>query len=492
MPNYLYSFCILYNMEKELWKDKNWLTEQYWGFNLSLRKMNEIVGIKDHGYTITKWMLIHEIPRRQERENTNEGIERLHDQNWLTEQYWGFELSQDEIADILGCSRSNVALGMQEFNIPTREKTLQPYHFPEWLIEQYYDEKISSHTNDKLDYWMRQYNLPLELNRLSLTYRDKKGRKFCYICEQWLNENCFNKCKKESDGLKQGCKKCTKKHGLERREKNRIIALQIYSDGYMNCSLCGKDDIDCLSFDHIEGGGNKHIKKDKIKGQLYRWLKRNNYPDGFRVLCHNCNHKERMRLSDNKIAEEKKQQAIKKIPKNIIEEDIIDVPFKKIEETPKRGKRSAYMKRHRSRPEVKAHIKEQGKEYRSRPEVKAHKKEYGTKYEQRPEVKARRKEQKKKYCQTNKEHERIKHKHWRYRVMALQVYSNGYMNCSLCGEDNIDCLAIDHINGNGGKHRKKDIKAKNFALWLSSNNYPDGYRILCHNCNHKECLSTIE
>jgi hypothetical protein len=22
---------------------------------------------------------------------------------------------------------------------------------------------------------------------------------------------------------------------------------------------------------------------------LYLWLKRNNYPTGFRVLCHNCN-----------------------------------------------------------------------------------------------------------------------------------------------------------------------------------------------------------
>jgi len=45
-----------------------------------------------------------------------------------------------------------------------------------------------------------------------------------------------------------------------------------------------------LTIDHINGGGNK--QKQEIGGagiKLYLWMKRNNYPSGFQVLCMNCN-----------------------------------------------------------------------------------------------------------------------------------------------------------------------------------------------------------
>lgn len=42
----------------------------------------------------------------------------------------------------------------------------------------------------------------------------------------------------------------------------------------------------CLSIDHIKGGGNKHLKL--IKGNLYNWLIKNNFPTGFQTLCMNC------------------------------------------------------------------------------------------------------------------------------------------------------------------------------------------------------------
>jgi hypothetical protein len=59
-----------------------------------------------------------------------------------------------------------------------------------------------------------------------------------------------------------------------------------YSFGSMRCAACGFNDIRSLSIDHINGGGRKHLKE--IKGSLYAWLKRNNYPLGFQVLCMNC------------------------------------------------------------------------------------------------------------------------------------------------------------------------------------------------------------
>ena len=54
--------------------------------------------------------------------------------------------------------------------------------------------------------------------------------------------------------------------------------------------------------------------------------------------------------------------------------------------------------------------------------------------------------------------------------------------CECCGESHIEFLAVDHIDGGGRKHRV-EIKSTNIALWIIRNNFPKGFRILCHNCN---------
>jgi hypothetical protein len=41
----------------------------------------------------------------------------------------------------------------------------------------------------------------------------------------------------------------------------------------------------------IGGGGNKHRKSIKNRN-FYLWLKQNDYPSGYRVLCMNCNFAE--------------------------------------------------------------------------------------------------------------------------------------------------------------------------------------------------------
>lgn len=56
--------------------------------------------------------------------------------------------------------------------------------------------------------------------------------------------------------------------------------------------------------------------------------------------------------------------------------------------------------------------------------------------------------------------------------------------CACCGESRIEFLAIDHINGGGGKHRRETGGGgSNFYRWLRNNNFPEGFRVLCHNCN---------
>lgn len=62
------------------------------------------------------------------------------------------------------------------------------------------------------------------------------------------------------------------------------------------CACCGENIFEFLAIDHINGGGIKHRKEVFGKnwrtgtGQnMCRWLRKNGFPKGFQVLCHNCN-----------------------------------------------------------------------------------------------------------------------------------------------------------------------------------------------------------
>lgn len=75
------------------------------------------------------------------------------------------------------------------------------------------------------------------------------------------------------------------------REKIRRHVIKHYSNGKMCCACCGENLYEFLCIDHIAGGGNKH--RGEIKRgtgcAFYVWLKKNHYPEGYRVLCYNCN-----------------------------------------------------------------------------------------------------------------------------------------------------------------------------------------------------------
>lgn len=58
------------------------------------------------------------------------------------------------------------------------------------------------------------------------------------------------------------------------------------------------------------------------------------------------------------------------------------------------------------------------------------------------------------------------------------------MCCACCGEQHVEFLALDHIDGDGNEERRElnAIGAK-FYRFLRQNHYPPGLRVLCHNCN---------
>lgn len=71
----------------------------------------------------------------------------------------------------------------------------------------------------------------------------------------------------------------------------------------------------------------------------------------------------------------------------------------------------------------------------------------------------------------------------RLRKEALDHYGGA---CSCCEETAFEFLAIDHIDGGGNKHRKEVSNGNGgyaFYLFLRREGWPEGFRVLCHNCN---------
>jgi len=70
----------------------------------------------------------------------------------------------------------------------------------------------------------------------------------------------------------------------------RMEAILAYSGGKRPCcACCGENEISFLQIDHQDR--SKAVRKDIGDNgtALVRWLKKNNYPPGFQLLCPSCN-----------------------------------------------------------------------------------------------------------------------------------------------------------------------------------------------------------
>jgi hypothetical protein len=80
--------------------------------------------------------------------------------------------------------------------------------------------------------------------------------------------------------------------------------MSFYTGGEKTCRLCGQCDLDVLTLDHVQNDGSFHRKAvfgpHGMAGSVgtgtrtYRWVIDNNYPEGFQVLCLNCNYKKHL------------------------------------------------------------------------------------------------------------------------------------------------------------------------------------------------------
>lgn len=132
--------------------------------------------------------------------------------------------------------------------------------------------------------------------------------------------------------------------------------------------------------------------------------------------------------------------------------------------------------------------KQKNRKWKNTPEQKAKRRAYSQlpkekqrklEYSRKPEVITRKKEYDKtpKRMQINRIRLRKHYQELRKKII------NGYGGkCECCGERTEEFLTIDHISGNGAKHRK-NINGSLY-LFLKNKNFPrNGFRLLCYNCN---------
>ena len=125
-------------------------------------------------------------------------------------------------------------------------------------------------------------------------YRCKEFKEFSAFYVDHGREAYFGKCKLcASEIIEEFKKQNPLTYRLQTKKAQRRLVKEIidHYGGKCACPSCGETELEFLVIDHINGGGNKH--RAEIGGLggagFYRWIKRNNFPEGFQVLCHNCN-----------------------------------------------------------------------------------------------------------------------------------------------------------------------------------------------------------
>ena len=71
------------------------------------------------------------------------------------------------------------------------------------------------------------------------------------------------------------------------------------------------------------------------------------------------------------------------------------------------------------------------------------------------------------------------------KLRVIAHYSNGQNTCARCNFSDVRALQIDHINGGGTKEVRElnETFGMSFYSYLIVSDFPEGYQVLCANCN---------
>ncbi len=109
-------------------------------------------------------------------------------------------------------------------------------------------------------------------------------------CRKWKDENrdAHNAASREYG------RRNAKTISVKLKAKRRVLKQQILDAYGSVCACCGEVQFEFLTLDHIHGDGAAHRKELRMDGGgrsdiLYKHLIEAGFPEGYRILCFNCN-----------------------------------------------------------------------------------------------------------------------------------------------------------------------------------------------------------
>jgi hypothetical protein len=85
------------------------------------------------------------------------------------------------------------------------------------------------------------------------------------------------------------CQDCLDRQAAKNKARYARLKAAAFAAYGGVCRCCGEAEPRFLTIDHVEGGGHKHRRQIGGPHLVYEWLARHKYPDGFQILCWNCN-----------------------------------------------------------------------------------------------------------------------------------------------------------------------------------------------------------
>lgn len=105
------------------------------------------------------------------------------------------------------------------------------------------------------------------------------------LSREWRNKKFRNATPEEEKALREA-------ESAKTRRLSAVVKEQVFSAyGGYRCNCCGETEPSFLSIDHVRNDGAQ-MRRDKLHGRsgtaFYVWLRRTGFPEGFQVLCMNC------------------------------------------------------------------------------------------------------------------------------------------------------------------------------------------------------------
>ncbi len=125
---------------------------------------------------------------------------------------------------------------------------------------------------------------------LTMVFPASKYRVLCWNCN--ASSGLYNYCPHQGRPSKEEPASCIRERAKYNKQWRRRRKLESVAEYGGKCQVCGEENWEFLTVDHVNGNGTQHMRNLGTKGgtKFYGWLKRQGWPkDDYQLLCFNCN-----------------------------------------------------------------------------------------------------------------------------------------------------------------------------------------------------------